>query len=466
MLKIKYSSLLLGILLPTASLYAESVPLTPPDAKPGECYAKVVLPAEYEDIEEQVMVKEPSESISIIPAEYDTVKSEIEVIPETKKLTPVVATYKEVVETIEIKPAFKIWKNSLDEDALPVSPIILSAIESAGVDIKNAQTGDCYREYFVPRKFAKNSEEILVQSESNETEVLPPEFEIVEKTVTIKPASKELVEVAAVYEEIEEQILIAPEKTIWKKGQNPAQKVSGATGEIMCLVTVPAKYKTLKKKILKEPATTSVVDTPPETKIIETKKLLTDYQVKYTSVDAVYISVEKTALEQEAQFAWYSNKNKVDDKLKFSGQQACLIEEPAENIEVTKMVLDTPARIDTEVIPATFEMAETQELIAEAKVVKTPIEADFKTIAKKKRVTDEQIGWKRILCQTNMSQDVIANIQKTLNDKGYEAGEPDGLLGRGTKNAIDQFQRENNLATGGITYDTLGALGIKLSHQQ
>jgi len=463
-MKIKYSNLLLGLLLPIAYLHAEAPALTPPDAKPGECYAKVVLPAEYENVEEQVMVKEPSESISIIPAEYDSVKAEVEVVPTTKKLTPVPATYKEVVETIEVKPAMKLWKRSLEEGALPVSPVILSAVEAAGINVQNAQPGDCYREYFIPRKFKKISEEILVQGERNETEVIPPEFETVEKTIIIKPATKKLVEVPAVYEEIEEKVLISPEKTMWKKGKNPAQRVSGATGEIMCLVKVPAKYKTIKKRVLKTPATTRVEEVPAETKVIKIKKLLSDSTVKQTPVDAIYITVEKTELEKDARFTWYSSKSKVDEKLLFSGEQICLVEEPAETIEVTKMVLDQPARIEEETVPATYEMVETQEMISEAKEVRTPVPAEYKTITKKKKVTDERIGWKRILCQTNMNKDIIAEIQQALNNKGYDAGEPDGLLGTGTRNALDKFQRENNLATGGITYETLKALGIKLSH--
>ncbi len=464
-MKIKYSNLLLGILLPITYLHAEAtVALTPPDAKPGECYAKVVLPAKYETIEEKVMIKEPSESISIVPAEYDTVKAEVEAIPETHKLIPIPATYKETVETITVKPAILSWKSSLDKDALPINPTLLTAIASNGVDTLNAKPGDCFREYYSPRKFKKVSEEILVQAEHNETAVLPPEFETVEKTIIIKPAYKKLVDVPAVYEEVEEKVLIAPEKTMWKKGQNPAQKLSGATGEIMCLVKVPAKYKTIKKRVLKEPATTRIEEVPAETKTIEIKKLLSDAQLRQTPVDAVYITAEKTELEQKPQFAWYSSKNKVGDTLKFSGQQVCLVEEPAETIEVTKMIEDHPASVKSEVVPATSEMIETQELVAEAKVTKTPVEAEYKTIAKKKKVTDEHIGWKRILCQTNMSKEIIAELQSALNNKGYEAGDPDGLLGRGTRNALDKFQRENSLATGGITYETLKALGIQLNH--
>jgi len=463
-MKISYFNFLFGLLISVVLLQAETAPLTPPDAKPGECYAKVVLPAEYEDIQEEVIIKEASESISIIPAEYDTVKAEVEVIPETTKLIPIPETYKEVVETIEVKPAMKLWKRSLEEGALPVSPTILSAVEAAGMDIQNAQPGNCYKEYFIPRKYKKISEEILVQGERNESEIIPPKFETIEKTIIIKPATKKLVEVPAVYEEIEEKVLISPEKTMWKKGENPAQRVSGATGEIMCLIKVPAKYKTIKKRILQSPATTKVEEVPAETKTIKIKKLLSDSKLKQISTDAIYITAEKTELEKEAEFFWYNSQDQIDEKLTFSGEQICLVEEPAETIEVTKMILDQPASVQKEIVPATYEMVETQEMVKEAQEVHTPVPAEYKTITKKKKVTDERIGWKRILCQTNMSKKVITQIQQSLNDKGYDAGEPDGLLGKGTRNALDKFQRENNLATGGITYETLKALGIKLSH--
>ena len=61
-----------------------------------------------------------------------------------------------------------------------------------------------------------------------------------------------------------------------------------------------------------------------------------------------------------------------------------------------------------------------------------------------------------------MNKEVIAKIQNALNEKGYNAGKADGVLGKGTRNALDKFQRENSLATGGITYETLGALQVVL----
>jgi hypothetical protein len=452
----------MAALMPFTLSSAQEASLTPPDAKAGECYARVVLPAQYEEVEEQVMVKEASEKISIVPASYEETEEEIEVVPSTKILEPIPATYKEEVETIEVKPASRVWKTSLKKKALPISPAILTALEANGVNLKSSEPGDCYKEYYVPRKFKVVAEDILIRKEHNATEIVEPEFEMVEQTVIVKPAGKEIVEVPAVYEETEEQVLVEAEKTVWKKGQNPAQKVSGATGEIMCLVKIPARYRTIKKRVLKSPATTKIVEVPAETKVVKVKKLLSDSQVKYSAKPALYETIEKTELESEARFDWVHAQDKVDDEYKYTGHQICLTQEKAKTVEVTKIVVDTPARVEESVVPAVKTAVIVQKLASEAKEVKTPIEAEYKMMKKRKKIAGTQIGWKRILCQTNMNKEVIAKIQDALNDSGYKAGKADGVLGKGTKNALDKFQRDNSLATGGLTYETLDALKVNL----
>ncbi len=462
MFKIKYANTILGVLIGASYLQAESnVPLTPPNAKPGECYAKVLLPAEYETVEDKVLVKEASEKIEIIPAVFDTVGAEVEITPPTHKLTPIPAVYKDVNETIETKPAYLVWRHAPDENATLVSPTILAAVKAAGVDVDNAKPGECYREYYTPRKFVKETEQIMVQGERNETVVVPPEFEDGQKSIVIKPAYHKIVEVPAVYEETEEKVMVSPEKTVWKKGENPAQAISGATGEIMCLVKIPAKYETIKKKVLKEPATIKSELIPEENATITVNKMVSDSKVIQQPLEPIYATVEKTKLASEAEFVWYPADAAVDNELIYSGEQVCLTEEPAEKITITKKVLVEPARVESEEMPPVVKTVQTQVLVQDANITKIPIPAEYKTVLKKKKVKDQTVAWKRILCQTNMTKDIIKRIQEALNARGYNTGTPDGLLGKGTKNALDKFQRDNGLATGGLTYETLEALGVK-----
>ena len=58
------------------------------------------------------------------------------------------------------------------------------------------------------------------------------------------------------------------------------------------------------------------------------------------------------------------------------------------------------------------------------------------------------------------NQDDIYKIQKRLTELGYEPGPADGIMGRMTKKAIKNFQKDNDLPpTGKIDNDTKNKLG-------
>jgi peptidoglycan hydrolase-like protein with peptidoglycan-binding domain len=62
---------------------------------------------------------------------------------------------------------------------------------------------------------------------------------------------------------------------------------------------------------------------------------------------------------------------------------------------------------------------------------------------------------------TELTREVVGRIQRTLNDKGYDAGPVDGLWGPQTVAAIENFQHRNNLVVDGQLDDqTIAALGL------
>lgn len=458
-MKIKYSNVVMGLLLPLSVISANELPLTPPNAVPGECYARVLTPATYDTIEENVLIKEATEEIKISPAVYETVEKEVEVVPALKKLIPVPAKYKDTIETIEVKSAQRIWKTSLKKKAIPVSNALLSTIKSQGVELDNVPAGTCYKEYFRPQTYKTIEEDVIVQDERSKTEVIPAEFDLAEEKIVIVPSSKKVVEIPALYNTIEEKVLIEDAKTVWKKGQNPAQKLTGSTGEIMCLVKVPAKYKTVKKSIVTTPASTTIEEIPAEIKMVSVKKVASQETLKHTPIPAVHKTIKKKVLDSAASFVWSKGEDKP---WRYTGHMICLVETPAITIDIKKKVLATPETVKEETIPAVFKTVKVKKLISPAKEVRTPIPAEFKVVEKRKKTADVKMAWQRILCQTNMTKDVIKKIQIALGEKSYRAGKPDGVLGRGTRNALEQFQKDNGLATGGITYETLNALNIEL----
>ena len=73
------------------------------------------------------------------------------------------------------------------------------------------------------------------------------------------------------------------------------------------------------------------------------------------------------------------------------------------------------------------------------------------------------MAWQPVLCETNMTKEVITKIQKALQDRGFDPGRIDGSVGSGMLRALEGFQQKNNLAKGGLTYETLKALNISMN---
>jgi hypothetical protein len=122
-------------------------------------------------------------------------------------------------------------------------------------------------------------------------------------------------------------VLERPAHTVWKKGRGLVERVDHTTGEIMCLVEIPATYKTVTSRILKSPATFRTVDVsaeyqiekrrvmtiPPTTRIIpilpvtktvKVLELVTPAQEKHVPIKETYQTVTRTEQVTEGHMAW------------------------------------------------------------------------------------------------------------------------------------------------------------------
>jgi opacity protein-like surface antigen len=68
---------------------------------------------------------------------------------------------------------------------------------------------------------------------------------------------------------------------------------------------------------------------------------------------------------------------------------------------------------------------------------------------------------------SQLSKDQIRQIQMSLNKKGFDSKDVDGVWGPDTKSALENFQKERNIkANGELTQQTLTALGVNVQNQQ
>ena len=124
--------------------------------------------------------------------------------------------------------------------------------------------GESERLELIPAQYTWEEQSVLVSEASHRMEIIPAKYQWVEEKVLVKPESKQLVEVPAKFEMQQERVLVKEAHTAWKKGRGPIEKIDHATGEIMCLVEVPASYKTVSKRVMVSPPTTKELFIPAE----------------------------------------------------------------------------------------------------------------------------------------------------------------------------------------------------------
>jgi len=100
-------------------------------------------------------------------------------------------------------------------------------------------------------------------------------------------------------------------------------------------------------------------------------------------------------------------------------------------------------------------------LVEPAKTRKIEIPAEYKTVTKRVKISDERMEWKPVLCETNATPEFVKKIQRALLKAGFNPGPIDGVIGSQTQAAIVKYQKAKGLAVGGITFETLKSLGLK-----
>lgn len=187
----------------------------------------------------------------------------------------------------------------------------------------NAKSGECYARVLVPPQYRTTTEAVQVRAASEQIEVMPPVFKEVQKPVLIraesqrleaiparydwveervmvKPESERLITRPAVYENVSEQVMVRPAYTTWQRGRGPIERIDDATGEILCLVEVPAEYRTMSKQVIKQPAETFKEKVPAEYTTVRKQVMVEAPKTQTVTIPAEYRNQLVTELVESA----------------------------------------------------------------------------------------------------------------------------------------------------------------------
>ncbi|GAB5458979.1 MAG: hypothetical protein Hens3KO_20090 [Henriciella sp.] len=241
------------LLLSAASISLASVAFAqsadmPPNADPGECFARVlvpetteivteqvidreasfelaVVPATYETITEQRLVKEASTVYTMVPAVYETVTEIIEVEPAREERVVVPAQYETYTEQVLVREAYTTWKSG---EGLYGRNDGSSAASSDTIALA---TGELLCRVEVPAEYETVSRTRLISPETTEVQLIPAVTKTVTKEVVVEPARVAEEMIPAEYETVTRQQLVTP-----------------ASEE---RTEIPATYKTVEKRVVR-----------------------------------------------------------------------------------------------------------------------------------------------------------------------------------------------------------------------
>ncbi|MBX2838461.1 MAG: peptidoglycan-binding protein [Gammaproteobacteria bacterium] len=448
------------LVLATTSNAQEDYTQTLPDAKPGECYAKVVTPAKFSTRTEELVVQEASERIETVPAKYETVDQTIVVKESSSVLKVIPAQYEESFDKVDTKAAEVSWSAKIGGKLQPASPGSLEGITRSGVELASVSPGTCFREYYTQPEYKTETRRVMIKEGSEKIVITPAQYETVEERVIVKEASTRVVDTPAVFRTETESVLVEPARSVWKKGRGPIERINNSTGEIMCLVEVPARYETITKTVLDKPASTKVVEIPAVYKTIKVNRLVKPAAETRQVVEPEFKDVTARIKVADAGFFWLRKGEKANSNATYSGREVCLLERAAETTTIKKLMVKKPASTQATQIPAQYQTVKVQRLVSPASERRVSIPARTKTVTRQVQTEPSRLEWRKVLCETNMTPKIVTSIQRALKREGFDPGPIDGVVGQGTLDAIEEFQLKNSMDRGGLTYETLKALKV------
>lgn len=233
-----------------ASTASADTSLFPPNPKAGECYARVLIPAQYKTVTENVLTKDAAERIEIIPAKYTTAQENVLIKEASTKLEIIPAVYEEVQERVVVKPATQ----KIVEVPAKYDTVTEQVVETP------AHTA------WKKGPAVYQSANVISQSTSDTGEIMC------------------LIEVPATYKTVQKRVLVSPARTE--------------------TVEIPAEYKSVTKRVVKQPARTREIAVPAQYDTMQVTKVASPASEKRIAIPATYDAVSRSEKVGTERMEW------------------------------------------------------------------------------------------------------------------------------------------------------------------
>jgi len=259
------------------------------NARPGMCFHEHYRPAKYVWEEQQVQVSDAAEKVVTKPPVYRWVEKRVMVSEPTVRYEEVPAVYEWVEEKVLDKPAHTVWKKGEG----PIQKI-------------DEATGEIMCLVEVPATYKIVRKRVLKKPASVRKIEIPAKYKTVKVRELVQDATVEKVKIPAKYKTVKVRKQVSGPEFVWHEVHEHGEPKSTRTGNRICLVETPARYKTVTRRVLKSAATTRKVEVPAVTKKVKVRKMVAEPQVKRIAIPAKYETVMQRQLVRDGYMEWRS----------------------------------------------------------------------------------------------------------------------------------------------------------------
>jgi hypothetical protein len=216
----------------------------PPPNKAGECYTKVMLPAEfrndpvqqivrpahersewsepvYEEVEQRLLMKPASKRVTVVPAEFGEVEEKVLIREAYRREIEIPALYTTYFERVLDKPARDVWKpgRGAVEKVDPTTGEILCLVHEDAT-YKTVERKELYRAASkryedVPAEYATVKKRVQTKPETVQEVEIPAEYQTIKVRKLVKAPEPIKVPIPAQYATVNKQVMVRPEHAEW-----------------------------------------------------------------------------------------------------------------------------------------------------------------------------------------------------------------------------------------------------------
>ena len=437
----------------------------PPNAQPGKCYAKCVLPNQFENVTEQVLVKAASKKISASQAVIEPQKIDLVAKDASKRWIITPAEYSTVMEQVMVKEPSK--------RLIPIQPVY-ETVDKTKEDGDSPSPGTT-RIVSVAAEYETVIDRVVTKAESKRFVEVPAVYETVTESYVLEPAYSKIDVFEPQYETVTERLETKPAATQWVKkiadanclGTNPEDCF------VWCLVETPPEFQPITKRVnrgcdgsgVSDAGCIKTTEFPAKMGAHSVQKIKTPAAIREEIIPAEYKTLTIRKVKTPATTREETVPSTLPPGKKHVLKTAASVREetiPAEYVTLSKQIVKTPASFREELIPPVYETYNIRVLKAAANTNATVIPAEYVTITKRKLTKAGGFtAWKEVQCSDKIPEYTTRQVQEALNKAGYKVGTPDNQMGPATKAALAKFQKDKGLPVGSVDAGTLKALGIK-----